>query len=82
MKILNLSEDNETLEIREISPKEAEKYNYHILHSGKMDKQILNYIVYSTKVGFEEMKKLFTFDFTKAEQEETIVIVNGIAMKK
>lgn len=82
MEILNLSEDTEILNIKEISPKEIEKYNYHILHSGKINKQVLKYIVYNTKISFEEIKKLFTFDFSKAEKEETIVVINEIALRR
>lgn len=82
MEILNLSEDTEILNIKEISPKEIEKYNYHILHSGKINKQILNYLIYNTKISFEEIRKLFTFDFSKAEKEETIVVINEIAMRR
>lgn len=80
MEILSLSEDTETLRIEEISPKESKKENYHILHSGKIDKQVLKYIVYHTKVSFEEIKKLLTFDFTKAEKGESVIVINGTEM--
>ena len=82
MEILNLSEDTEKLYIKEISPKEIEKYNYHILHSGKINKQVLNYIIYNTKVSFEEIGKLFTFDFSKAENNESNIVINNIVMRR
>lgn len=82
MKILNLSECTEKLDITEISPKEIEKYNYHILHGGEINKQTLDYIVYNTKVIFEEIKKLLTFDFARAEKGESVIVVNGIALRK
>ena len=82
MEVLNLSEYTEKLGILEISPKEIEKYNYHILHSGKTNKQTLDYAVYNTKVSFEEIKKMFTFDFCKFEKGESVIVVNGKALRR
>lgn len=79
MEILNLSEDNETLTINEISLKDITNYNHHILHSGKLNHQILKYIVMNTKVSFEEIKKLFLFDFRKAEKNINIILINKTA---
>lgn len=82
MEILNLSEDTEILNIEEISQKEIKNYNQHILHSGDLKKQILDYIVINTKISFEEIRKLFTFDFTNAEKGKTLIVINDTIMQK
>lgn len=82
MEILNISEDTDFLVIEEIPVKESKGINFHILHSGKINKQILKYIVFNTKISFEEIKKLLIFDFTKAEKGETIIRINGIEMRR
>ena len=82
VQILNLSECKEVLHIKEISPKKLKNYNYYVLHSGSLNKQILDYIVTQTKVSFGQIQKLFTFDFTKAEKGSVIIVINGIAMRR
>ena len=82
MDLLNLSESTEKLNIKEILPTEIANYNYHILHSGEISRQILHYIINNTKVSFEEIKKLFTFDFYNAEKDKKIIVVNEIALRR
>lgn len=77
-----ITEYKEKLDIVEISPTEIENYETHILHSGKINRQVLNYIVYNTKICFAEIRKLLTFDFDNAEKNKTIIVVNGIALRR
>ena len=81
-KIKELSEDTEKLNIEQISLEDIKNYPYHICHSGKLNKQVLNYLIYNTKVSFEEIEKLFTFDFNQAEEGKTYILVNGVAMRR
>ena len=82
MEILNLIECTEILDIKEVSINEKENYQRHLLHNGSVDKQVLDYIIYNTKVSFEEIRKIFDFDFSRAEKNETIIIINKTALWK
>ena len=72
-----LSENTEKLEISSVLKKENKIF---ILHSGKINRQVLSYVVNNTKCSFKEIEKVFTFDFSLAERGKNFIQINGTTL--